>query len=209
VLAYNGFHAVVMHRFCHWLWGFKLRVLSRVLANISRMFTGVEIHPGATIGENLFIDHGMGIVIGETAVIGDNVTIYHGVTLGGVGRTGEVHGKRHPTIEDNVIIGAGAQIIGNITVETCAKVGANSVVIRDVNAHTTVLGSPARIVGNDERARPYGLPSLNELHTLTGTIDCLMGEMERIKGELNLDGKDCSESSESKNTNTTQPSNTE
>ena len=112
VLGYNGFHAVLLHRLCQAIWNMKLRALARCLANISRIFTGVEIHPEAKIGERLFIDHAMGVVIGQTSIIGDDVTIYHGVTLGGVGRVGAVDGKRHPTIEKGAIIGAGAQILG-------------------------------------------------------------------------------------------------
>ena len=193
VLAYNGFHAVMLHRVSQFLWGFRLRAVARILSGLGRFLTGIEIHPEATIGKRLFIDHGTGVVIGQTAVIEEEVTIYHGVTLGGVGRIGAVDGKRHPTIKSGAIIGAGAQVLGNVAVGTCAKVGANSVVINDVPEHVTVLGSPARIVGRDERARPYGLPSRDELNDLTGTIDCLMGEMKKIKAELNIAPDDCNE----------------
>lgn len=191
VFAYNGFHAVMLHRLSQALWGMRLKTFARVLSGVTRFLTGIEIHPEATIGQRLFIDHGTGVVIGQTTVIEDNVTIYHGVTLGGVGRVGVVDGKRHPTIKSGAIIGAGAQVLGNIEIGECAKVGANSVVINDVEAHTTVLGSPARVVGSDERARPYGLPSRDELNDLTGTIDCLMNEMKKIKAELNLAPDDC------------------
>lgn len=191
VFVYNGFHAVALHRLSHWLWGKKVRVVARIVSGVSRFLTGIEIHPEAAIGKNLFIDHGTGVVIGQTAVIEDNVTIYHGVTLGGVGRVGMVDGKRHPTISCGAILGAGAQILGDITVGKCAKVGANSVVINDVAESVTVLGSPARVVGGDERARSYGMPSRAELSDLTKTMDCLMHEMHRIKAELDLDIPPC------------------
>jgi len=191
VFAYNGFHAVALHRMNKALWEYGLHTLARILSGVGRFLTGIEIHPEATIGKNLFIDHGTGVVIGQTSVIEDNVTIYHGVTLGGIGRVGTVEGQRHPTISCGAIIGAGAQVLGDIRVGECAKVGANSVVINDVEAHTTVLGSPARVVGGDERARPYGLPSRDELNDLMGTIDCLMEEMKKIKVELNIAPDDC------------------
>ena len=145
ILAYPGFHAVGMHRVSNFLWKQNLRALARFWAHLSRWVTGIEIHPGATIGKNLFIDHGMGVVIGQTAIIGDNVTMYQGVTLGGKGGT-EKPIKRHPTIEDGAIIGAGAQILGDITVGKNAKVGASSIVTGDVPAGCTVVGNPARLV---------------------------------------------------------------
>ncbi len=160
--AYNGFHAVVWHRLNSWLWHAGLRAFPRILANIARILTGIEIHPEANIGENLFIDHGTGVVIGQTAIIGDNVTIYHGVTLGGVGRDG-CTGRRHPQIEDDVMIGASAQILGCVTVGKGAKIGANSVVLVDIPAGKTALGIPAKIVGGDDKRRAYGLPSLKEM----------------------------------------------
>jgi serine O-acetyltransferase len=147
VFAYPGFHAIFLHRIAHWFWKNNLKLFGRVLSHISRFITGVEIHPGATIGKSFFIDHGMGVVIGETSEIGDNVTIYHGVTLGGTSFT---RGKRHPTIESNVTIGAGAKILGPLTVGLSSKIGANSVVIVDVPPNSTVVGIPGKIVLREE-----------------------------------------------------------
>lgn len=143
MLCYPGFHAVLFYKLSHRLYLKKRFVLARIISQIGRKVTGIEIHPGAKIGKKLFIDHGMGVVIGETAEVGDNVTIYHGVTLGG---TGKDTGKRHPTVEDNVIIGAGAKILGPITIGRNAKVGANAVVLKDVPPNVTVAGIPASIV---------------------------------------------------------------
>lgn len=197
VFAYNGFHAVSLHRINNFIWHLGLRGLARFCANLTRIVTGIEIHPEARIGENLFIDHGTGVVIGQTAVIGDNVTIYHGVTLGGVGRTGQVDGKRHPTIESGAIIGAGAQVLGDITVGECAKVGANSVVTNDIPAHRTAIGIPARVIGGDDTARAYGMPSRQEMEDVIFTIDCIIKEMGHIKRELNIeDGQACKNGSE-------------
>ncbi len=142
-LLYSGFHALIFHRIAHWLFKRKLFFLARSISQFSRFITGVEIHPGATIGAGLFIDHGMGIVIGETAEIGVNCTIYHGVTLGG---TGKEKGKRHPTIGDNVLIGAGANLLGPIKVGDNSMIGAGSIVLNDVEADTTVTGTKARAV---------------------------------------------------------------
>ncbi len=182
VLGYNGFHAVLLHRLNQAIWNMNLRAIARFLANISRILTGIEIHPEAQIGKNLFIDHGTGVVIGQTAIIKDNVTIYHGVTLGGVQRrdTGPT-AKRHPTIENNAMIGAGAQVLGDVTVGEGAKVGANSVVTTDVPAHKTALGIPARIVGGDEVNRGYGMPSRDEMEKLTATLDSLVAEVEELR----------------------------
>lgn len=190
LFAYNGFHAVCLHRVNNFIWSLGLRALARFCANITRFLTGVEIHPEATIGKNLFIDHGTGIVIGQTAIIGDDVTIYHGVTLGGVGRAGQVEGKRHPTIDDWAIIGAGAQVLGDITVGKHAKVGANSVVTSDIPDGATAIGIPARVIGGDDKARAYGMPSRQEMEDVTFTIDCIVREMGKIKKELNLPHED-------------------
>lgn len=141
--CYPGMHAVWMHRAAHWLWGHRLRWLARFTSHLARFFTGIEIHPGATIGRRFFIDHGMGVVIGETALIGDDVTLYHGVTLGG---TSWNKGKRHPTLEDGVVVGAGAMILGPITIGAGAKVGSNAVVVKEVPAGGTAVGNPARLV---------------------------------------------------------------
>ncbi len=143
LLCYPGFHALFMHRIAHKLHYWKLKLLARLLSHFTRFLTGIEIHPAATIGRRFFIDHGMGVVIGETTIIKDDVLLYQGVTLGG---TGKEHGKRHPTIENGVVIGAGAKVLGNITVGEGVRIGASSVVIDDVPAHSTVVGIPARIV---------------------------------------------------------------
>jgi serine O-acetyltransferase len=143
LLAYPGFHARQYHRLAHTLFKWRVPVLPRLISHCSRFFTGIEIHPGATIGEGFFVDHGMGVVIGETSVIGDNVTLYQGVTLGG---TSQQHVKRHPTLGNNVVVGVGAQIIGDITIGDDAKVGAGSVVVSSVPPHATVVGVPGRVV---------------------------------------------------------------
>ncbi|NMB61086.1 MAG: serine O-acetyltransferase [Chloroflexi bacterium] len=146
ILCYAGLHAIWNHRITHWLWKHKVRLLARWMAQINRFFTGIEIHPGAVIGQGFFIDHGMGVVIGETSVIGNNVTIYHGVTLGGVSLE---KGKRHPTIEDEVVIGAGAKILGDITIGSQSRIGANAVVVKDVPPDSVVVGVPGRIMHKD------------------------------------------------------------
>lgn len=143
LLCYPGMHALLGYRLSHWLWRRRLLLLARFVSHLVRFFSGIEIHPGAKIGEGLFIDHGMGVVIGETTEIGDNVTIYHGVTLGG---TSWDKGKRHPTLGDNVVVGAGAKILGPITLGADVKVGCNAVVVKDVPSGSTVVGVPGRIV---------------------------------------------------------------
>jgi serine O-acetyltransferase len=143
LLCYPGLHAVWMHRGAHALYGAGLRTPARLVSQASRFITGIEIHPGAHIGPGFFIDHGMGVVIGETASIGDDVTMYQGVTLGG---TGKQRGKRHPTIEDDAVIGVGASVLGAVTIGAGARVGAGSVVLKDVPPHTTAVGMPARAV---------------------------------------------------------------
>ncbi|MEW6764215.1 MAG: serine O-acetyltransferase [Pseudomonadota bacterium] len=147
--TYPGLHAVWMHRMSHWLWQRRLRWLARWLSTLARWFTGIEIHPGARIGRRLFIDHGMGVVIGETAEIGDDCTLYHGVTLGG---TSWKEGKRHPTLKDNVVIGAGAKILGPITLGAGSRVGSNAVVLKDVAPGDTVVGIPGRVVKKHDEA---------------------------------------------------------
>src|SRR5208282_672853 len=142
VLAYPGLHAIWMHRVAHWLWKHDLLLIARLTSELSRFITGIEIHPGATIGRRFFIDHGMGVVIGETAEIGDDVLLYQGVTLGG---TGNESGKRHPTLGNNVVVGTGAAVLGNITLGDGVKVGAGSVVVHNVPAGATVVGIPGRV----------------------------------------------------------------
>ncbi len=151
--TYPGVHAVMFHRLSHGCWNLGLKWLARFVSTLARWFTGIEIHPGAKIGRRLFIDHGMGVVIGETAEIGDDCTLYHGVTLGGTSWDG---GKRHPTLGDGVVVGAGAKILGPITVGDNARVGSNSVVVKPVDAGTTVVGIPAHAVGSAEYKRANG-----------------------------------------------------
>lgn len=143
ILLYQGFHALILHRLAHKLYKLKVPFLPRLISQFSRFITGIEIHPGATIGKNFFIDHGMGVVIGETAIIGDNCLLYQGVTLGG---TGKEKGKRHPTIGNNVTLGAGAILLGNITIGDNSNVGAGSVVIKSAKENSTLVGVPARVV---------------------------------------------------------------
>jgi len=150
ITTYPGFHAILLHRINHYLWGIKLKFIARFLSYFSRWLTGVEIHPGAVIGKRFFIDHGMGIVIGETAIIGDDCTLYHGVTLGG---TSWQKGKRHPTLGNGVVVGAGAKVLGPIDVGNAARIGSNAVVIRSVPEGSTVIGIPGRIV-NTEVTKP-------------------------------------------------------
>jgi len=141
--CYSGLHAVWWYRINHWFWNHGMFFLSRFFSQLARLLTGIEIHPGAKIGRRLFIDHGMGVVIGETSIVGDDVTLYQGVTLGG---TGKEHGKRHPTLEDNVVVGGGAKILGNITIGNNSRIGAGSVVLRNVPDNSTVVGVPGHIV---------------------------------------------------------------
>lgn len=158
VLAYPGFHAMTLfHPVAHFLWSLNLRAIARLWSAIGRWITGIEIHPGATIGKNLFIDHGTGTVIGQTAVIGDNCRLYQSITLGGRGKV--INGRRHPILEDGVTIGAGAHVLGPVIIGKNAKVGAGSLVTMDVPPDTTAIGNPARLVGHlDSVSSAYGLP---------------------------------------------------
>ncbi|WP_175428288.1 serine O-acetyltransferase [Bacillus solimangrovi] len=146
ILTYSGLHAIWAHRFAHWFYRRKFFFLARLISQISRFFTGIEIHPGAKIGRRFFIDHGMGVVIGETCEIGNNVTIFQGVTLGG---TGKEKGKRHPTLEDNTLVSTGAKVLGSITIGENSKVGGGSVVLKDVPPNATVVGIPGKVVVQD------------------------------------------------------------
>lgn len=154
ILTYAGLHAIWSHRVAHWFWKKKFFFLARAVSQISRFFTGIEIHPGATIGERCFIDHGMGVVIGETCEIGNNVTLFQGVTLGG---TGKEKGKRHPTLEDNTLVATGAKVLGSITIGENSKVGAGSVVLQDVPVNSTVVGIPGRVVIQNGVKVPHNL----------------------------------------------------
>ncbi len=187
VLTYAGFHALLFHRFAHWLVKLRIPFVPRALSQFARLLTGIEIHPCATIGSGLFIDHGMGVVIGETAEIGNAVTLFQGVTLGG---TGKQRGKRHPTIGSHVVVGAGAKILGPITVGEFVKIGANSVVLQDVPDHSTVVGIPGRIVRiKDERVADEALmdhihipdPIADKLIELQVQIDSLKDEMKNFR----------------------------
>lgn len=154
-LTYPGFHAILLHRAAHYLWNKNLTLIARLVSTFSRFMTGIEIHPAAQIGEFCFIDHGQGLVIGETAIIGSRVTLYHNVTLGG---TSLNKVKRHPTLGDDVVVGAGAKLLGPITIGNGARIGANAVVVKDVVAGATMVGIPARVVAYATGATAYGTP---------------------------------------------------
>ncbi len=194
VLCYPGLHAVWSHRISSKLWRVKMRLAARMLSQIARLCTGIEIHPGAEIGRRVFIDHGAGVVIGETSIVGDDVTLYQGVTLGG---TGNEKGKRHPTLRDGVFVGSSAQILGNICIGENSRVGAGSVVLRDVPPNSTVVGVPAHIVyQNGERVLitdpsqvkdPLSHVILlldEEVKRLRARVDCLDGQLEQTTRDL-------------------------
>ena len=165
IIAYPGVKAVFFHYIAHKIWNFNFFLIARIISQLSRFLTGIEIHPAAKIGKNLFIDHGMGVVIGETAEVGNNVTIYHGVTLGGISPAenslDQINLKRHPTIKNNVIIGSGAQVLGPITIGENARIGANTVIIKEVPKYGTMVGNPARNINTDQvidsNFKPYGV----------------------------------------------------
>ena len=182
LLNYSGLHAIICHRIAHTLEGLKIPLLPRLLMTVARWITGVEIHPSATIGRGLFIDHGMGVVIGETTTIGRNVTLYQGVTLGG---TGKQRGKRHPTIGNNVVIGTGAKVLGDITIGANSMVGANAVVVRNVPEYSTVVGVPGRIT----RTRDQHFPGIKLDHThlpdpLAERLELLQREIDALEHHL-------------------------
>jgi serine O-acetyltransferase len=191
ITTYPGVHALIFHRFSHWIWLHRQFWLARFSSHIARWLTGIEIHPGANIGRRVFIDHGMGVVIGETAVIGDDCTLYHGVTLGG---TSWNKGKRHPTLEQGVVIGAGAKVLGPITIGRNAKIGSNAVVVKDVPTGATAVGIPARILDQEKNqlrnvmAEKMGFPayaiSSNENDPLTKAIHALLDHASRQDQQL-------------------------
>jgi len=176
-LCYAGLHAVWFYRMNHWLWNHGLFLAARWLSQVARLLTGIEIHPGAKIGRRLFIDHGMGVVIGETAIVGDDVTLYQGVTLGG---TGKEHGKRHPTLEDSVVVGGGAKILGNITVGKNCRIGAGSVVLRNVPENSTVVGVPGHIIFREGKRVVITDPKqIND--PLSEALASVMTEVNRLR----------------------------
>ena len=184
MLCYPGLHAVWGHRLAHWFWSHRLKLLGRWVSQMMRGLTGVEIHPGATIGAGFFIDHGMGVVIGETAEIGREVTLYHGVTLGG---TSLQKGKRHPTIGDRVVIGAGAKVLGDVTVGADSRIGANAVVVKPVPANSVVVGVPGQIISRSKPHRASDAPDLNHtaLPDLVGvSLTSLMQRVEALETRL-------------------------
>jgi serine O-acetyltransferase len=187
LLSYPGLHAIWGHRLAHWLWEQGFRLLARWFSHVMRALTGIEIHPGASIGPEFFIDHGMGVVIGETAEVGRCVTMYHGVTLGG---TSLEKGKRHPTVGDNVVVGAGAKILGPITVGESSRIGANAVVVRSVPPNSVVVGVPGQVV---VRSKPRAAPTSPDLEhsALPDTLgEALVALMERVEGlEQRLNGQ--------------------
>lgn len=181
LLTYSGFHAIVAHRLAHWLLNHHIPLLPRIISHLARMFTGVEIHPAATIGGNFFIDHGAGVVIGETTIIGDHVTLFQGVTLGG---TGKERGKRHPTLGSHVVVGAGAKILGGMTIGDNVTIGANSVVLKSVPPDSTVIGVPARVI----RVKGERLPEIAMDHTnipdpVSERLEALENELRSLKNE--------------------------
>ena len=189
VLLYPGVHAVALHRVANWLFRGELYFLARLVNHIARLLTGIDIHPGAKVGRNLFIDHGQGVVIGETAEIGDDVTIYQSVTLGGTDPSNGISGKRHPTLEDGVIVGSGAAVLGPIIVGSRARIGANAVVTRDVPEGATMVGIPARatLVEAETYAKsfvPYGTPCSERFDPATQQLEILKCEIEQLRKRL-------------------------
>lgn len=190
VLCYSGLHALWAYRLNHWLWNHGFRFFARWFSQIARFFTGIEIHPAAQVGRRLFIDHGMGVVVGETSTIGDDVTLYQGVTLGG---TGKEHGKRHPTIGNGVVIGAGAKVLGNILVGDNSRVGAGSVVLRNVPDNSTVVGVPAHIVFRDGKRivitdpKQIADPLSEALAVVATQVKELKEKVKKLEGNGNVD----------------------
>lgn len=183
LLCYPGLHALIAHRVANRLYRWHILLIPRIISHISRFFTGIEIHPGARIGKRFFIDHGMGVVIGETTIIGDDVLLYQGVTLGG---TGKEHGKRHPTLKNNIVIGAGAKVLGNILIGSNVRVGAGSVVVSDVPSDSTVVGIPGRVV-----IQKFEIDGQLQHNRIPDPITCelrrLTYEVQELKRQLNLE----------------------
>ena len=181
LLTYAGFHAILAHRIAHWLLTHRVPLLPRILSHIARMLTGVEIHPAATIGSHFVIDHGSGVVIGETTIIGDHVTLFQGVTLGG---TGKERGKRHPTLGSHVIVGAGAKILGGMTIGDNVIIGANSVVLKSVPPHSTVIGVPARVIRvKGKRLPEASMDHINIRDPLSDRLEAMENELRALRHE--------------------------
>jgi len=180
LLTYSGLHAIIMYRVAHRMLLWNIPFLPRFYSQLARHFTGIEIHPGAKIGKHLFIDHGMGVVIGETAVVGDDVLLYQGVTLGG---TGKEKGKRHPNIGNNVVIGAGAKVLGNITIGDNSYVGANAVVLKDIPSNSTVVGVPGRVTKQSGRKIDAFLDHIHIVDPLLQQIEELEKRIEKLEGK--------------------------
>jgi len=178
VLLYQGLHALIFYRIAHVFYNLHLFLLARTLSQLARFLTGIEIHPGARIGKRFFVDHGMGVVIGETTIIGDDVLLYQGSTLGG---TGIVKGKRHPTIGNNVVVGAGAKVLGNISIGDNSYIGANAVVIKDVPANSTVVGVPGRITKQDGKKMDVSLDHVHILDPIMQTIEELQDRVKDLE----------------------------
>ncbi|MDG1286426.1 MAG: serine O-acetyltransferase [Rickettsiales bacterium] len=202
VLCYPGFQALQIYRVSNWLWKQKLFLLGRLVSHIGRLITAIEIHPGATIGERFFVDHGFGTVIGETAIIGDDVTLYHDVTLGGVAPSGDDRGKqRHPIIENNVIVGAGAQLLGPITIGEGSRIGSNAVVVRDVEAEAVMVGVPAHSVTARKQEKGEGfdaycvaagdddplIKSIREMHVEIRGLQQRLQQLENMLGDSDIE----------------------
>jgi len=181
VLTYSGLHAIWMYRISHWFWKRKWYTVARMLSQFGRFLTGIEIHPGAVIGKNLFIDHGMGVVIGETCEIGDNVTLYQGVTLGG---TGKEKGKRHPTIGNNVLIASGAKVLGSMKIGDHSKIGAGSVVLQEVPPHSTVVGIPGKVVVQNGVKVQDDLDQVNLPDPVADMIRSMQQEIDELRSEI-------------------------
>jgi len=181
--TYPGVHALILHRLAHFLWSIKLKLIARIFSHLARILTGIEIHPGAQIGRRFFIDHGMGVVIGETAIIGDDCTLYHGVTLGG---TTWKKGKRHPTLKNNVVIGAGAKVLGPITLGNNSKVGSNAVVVTDIPNDSTAVGIPAKIIESSEKLKKFSAYAVekNSQDPVLQSIDEILKTLEKQQKEI-------------------------
>ncbi|MDR2401319.1 MAG: serine O-acetyltransferase [Deferribacteraceae bacterium] len=185
ILCYPGFHAVIIHRWAHFLWQKRLFLLARFTSHINRFLTGIEIHPAAKLGRRVFIDHGMGVVIGETAEVGDDVTLYHGVTLGGVSLKKE---KRHPTLENRVVVGTGAKVLGPFKVGSSSQIGANSVVVSPVKGNTVVVGIPASEI--KDHSKPSALRHDKISNPIETRVDCLLERIDKLEREIEVLKKD-------------------